>query len=45
LAIGDAGAQKNLEIVEKGMSTDQKTKAMDLARELFAKIETNKAGK
>ena len=44
-ASGNAVAQDNPAIVEKQMTDSQKEKAMDSARELFARIEAKKAGK
>lgn len=38
-------ARISLADVEKEMTADQKAEARKLARELFAKIEANKAGK
>ena len=37
-AIGHEGAKENLAEVEKQMSSDQKTEAMKLARELFERL-------
>ena len=41
-AKGHEIAKKNLEIAEKQMTDSQKEKAMDLARELFAKLPKGK---
>jgi TPR repeat protein len=41
-ANGNEEAKKNLAIVEKKMTDTQKEKAMDLARELFAKLPKKK---
>ncbi|MSU46645.1 MAG: sel1 repeat family protein [Lacunisphaera sp.] len=41
-AKGYEKAKENLAIVEKGMTDSQKEKAMDLARELFAKLQKGK---
>jgi TPR repeat protein len=45
VASGNEVARPVLEIVEKQMKADQVAKAMEFARDLFAKIEANKAGK
>jgi TPR repeat protein len=44
-ANGNRYANSNLLIVGSEMTRDQKAEAMKLARELFAKIKANKAGK
>ena len=44
-ASGNSVAQDNPAIVEKQMTDSQKEKAMNSARELFARIEAKKAGK
>ena len=44
-ASGNAVAQDNPAIAEKQRTDSQKEKAMDSARELFARIEAKKAGK
>lgn len=41
-AKGNEEAKKNLAIVEKEMTTEQKDEAMKLAREMFAKLPTGK---
>jgi TPR repeat protein len=41
-ASGDEDAKKNLAIVEKQMTSEQKAEAMKLAREMFARIEAKK---
>jgi TPR repeat protein len=41
-AAGHESAKRNLAIVEKEMTDTQKEKAMDLARELFAKLPKTK---
>ena len=41
-AKGHENAKKNLAVVEKEMTDSQKEKAMDLARELFAKLPKGK---